>query len=99
MTKKLANAAGGKVKFADLMKQGALDMDLTEVEKVSFGIVVDRFNQLQQEVQKVNQAIAGMVSNIVLLRGLDPKRFGVNLGVGKILLLEEPSKNGAEPKG
>ena len=95
-----------KAKLQELMGQKPQpQMELTEAEKINFSILAEKSQQLQAEFNRVGIAIAGLVGQIVTSRGLDPKRFGVNLGVGKILPLEpaaqappvvQPSEDGAE---
>ena len=90
-SKKKVSAIQGPVKLGDLTGKPATNMELTEVEKTTFGIVLERLNQLQTDFQKVQVAVSGMVDQSVKMRGLDPKKFGVNLAAGKILPIDVPS--------
>lgn len=93
------NAIEGMIKAKELFRQPLLTMELTEVEKISCGIVVEKYNTLQAEFQKVSLALKGMVSNIVQSRGMDPSKFGVNLALGRILSIESPaSGDSSKPK-
>lgn len=90
MSKKTkANAVGGKLRMEDLTPQ-VQSLELTEAEKITFGLLLERAQQLQAQSQQVNIAISGQVTQIVRSRGLDPAKFGVNLAAGKILPLEVP---------
>lgn len=88
------NAVEGKVKLQDLVAQP--QMELTAVEKVTFGIVLEKVTYLQTELQKAQLALSGLITQAVQGRGLDVKKFGVNLGVGKILPVDIPKAPGGD---
>lgn len=77
-------------------------MELSEAETINFKILVEKSQQLQAEFNQVQKAIAGLVGQIITSRGLNPKKFGVNLAAGRILPLEPivlstPNKDGKDP--
>lgn len=108
MAKRTANAKEEKVKLEELTPNRAerrraahAGVDLTDAEKVTFGILFERSNTLQQQVQQCQMALSANIRQAVELRGLDPQKFGVNLGVGKILPVDKPALlpkgNGVDP--
>jgi len=60
-------------------------MALTEAEKVNAELLIQRMNELQENLRKTQVALAGFISQVVQARGLDPRQFGINLGAGRIL--------------
>jgi hypothetical protein len=86
--------AKDKTKLQDLAKLrdnggGQADYPLTDGEKVQMAIMLEKVNGLQAQLNQASQATADLISSIVKARGLDPKKFGVNLAAGKILPTDE----------
>ena len=92
------NAAGSKGKFEDLM--GSPNMELTGNEKAVLEILIANVQRLDVERQKAGNALSHVITTIVTERKLDTRKFGVNLGVGRILPVnEQPGPDGAKPEG
>ncbi|KKK91843.1 hypothetical protein LCGC14_2708880 [marine sediment metagenome] len=92
-----------KVRMEEVMgRKSKPQMEITEAEKINFSILMERSQQLKAEFDKVGIAIAGLEGQIVISRGLDPQKYGVNLAAGMILSTEqpamarEPGKNGQD---
>ena len=62
---------------------------LTETERVQVTVLIEKQNELQAQVELVGRAVSSLILTIVSSRGLDPKKYGVNVGQGKVLPLEE----------
>ena len=69
----------------DLERSASPDTLLTDAEKITLGVLIDKANQLQQELQRIQVALSGTINDIVVKRGLNPIKYGVNLAVGRIL--------------
>lgn len=65
---------------------------LTEAEKVQMSVLLEKLADLQSQSEQVRRAISALIVSIVSARGLDPKRYGVNVGQGKVLPLDENEK-------
>ena len=97
MAKGKANAIGQKLRMEALL--GQTKMELTEVEKATLAIVIERVNQLQAELQKAQMALSGLITQAVQGRGLDTLKFGVNLAAGRVLPVDTPPRgDGAKPE-
>ena len=73
---KAEEAFSGKPKVSD---------DLTPSERVQLTLMLDRLNLLNNQLREVDLATRELVGSIVMARGRDPLKFGVNLAAGKIL--------------
>ena len=94
------NAGDGKVQLDELAEAMAgksllPSFDLTEAELICFNLMIERATMLQPQFNKVNAAISDLIVKTLQQRGLDTKKYGVNLGQQKILLLE-PAKGEVE---
>ena len=69
---------------------------LSEAEKVQLVVLIEKVNTLQAQLQQVQLGLSGLIGSIVGQRGLDPKKFGVNLAAGKILPIDAPSNEGVK---
>lgn len=100
-----ANARNRLLKLEALAKRGGdgkepVNDALTEGEKVQVGVMLERLNTLQAQLDQVRRATADLISSIVVARGLDPQKFGVNLAVGRILPVDKhPPQQVAEEIG
>ena len=72
------------------------DYPLTEAEKIQVAVLIEKMNTLQAQIQQVQVGLSGLITSIVELRGLDPKKFGVNLAAGKILPVDAPAGSEVE---
>ena len=90
MTSKKVNVRD-KTTMQELMgKSPPVNMELTDPEKITFGILLEKANNLQSDLQKVQGAIQAQVAVIVGARGLSTAKYGVNLAAGRILLIDLP---------
>ena len=63
---------------------------LTEGEKVQVAVMMEKLNLLQTQLDQIKQATAALITSIVVVRGLDPQKYGVNLAAGRVLPVESP---------
>ncbi len=63
-------------------------MLLTDAEKAGLSILIEKQGQVEAELQKCRIALSGMIAQVVQARGLDVRKFGVNLGAGRILPID-----------
>lgn len=93
-----ANAKNRKLKLPDILRRGGDgkkpigDFPLTEAEKIQLGLLFERIGNLEAQLQQYRGALGDLINTVVSKRGLDTKKFGVNLGVGRILPMGEPVK-------
>jgi hypothetical protein len=78
-------------------------MLLTDVEKYTLELLIVKQQELQQQMNKIAVALSGTISQAVTSRGLNPKNWGVNLGVGKVLPIDAqpiavPKDGGSDPE-
>ena len=96
MTRKSkVNAMTQKVDIGALARRkdgnkGQMTEVLTEGEKVQVAIMMERLNLLQTQLDQIKGATAELITSIVIARGLDPVKYGVNLAAGKVLPVGEP---------
>ena len=70
---------------------------LTEGEKVQMAVMMERLNTLQAQLDQIRRATADLITSIVVARGLDPQKYGVNLAAGRVLpVTPQPSTVGGE---
>ena len=74
----------------------APQMELTEAEKFTFEILLQKLNEAQVEFQRMDAGVKAIVGQILQSRGLDQTKFGVNLAAGRILPLEGPGADGSK---
>ena len=83
-----------KQKINRELTQQALARDgkmlLTDAEKAGLSILIEKQGQVEMELQKSRLALSGMIAQVVQARGLDVRKFGVNLGAGRILPIDHP---------
>ena len=93
----------GKAREMERLRQLQDDpkMLLTEAEKYNVELLLQKQQELQQQLNKVAIALSGFISQTVSARGLNPKSWGVNLAAGRILPISPPSlmvpKDGEQP--
>jgi len=87
-----------KLKMPHLFKSGGDgkkptgDFPLTEAEKIQLGLLFERIGNLESQLQQYKGALGDLINTVVSKRGLDVKKYGVNLGVGRILPMAESVK-------
>jgi len=62
---------------------------LTEGEKVQLSVLFERLNLLNAQLEQIRQGTSELITSIVKARGLDTKKYGVNLAAGRILPVGE----------
>lgn len=62
---------------------------LTEGERVQMSVMLEKLESLHSQAELVKRAFSELITTIVSSRGLDPQQYGVNIGQGEILPLEE----------
>ena len=86
---------------AERRRAAKVGVELTDAEKVTIAILIERVNLLQRQLQECQMALSANIGQAVTNRGLDTLKFGVNLAAGKILPIEQPGDNpegnGASP--
>ena len=91
----------GKPNRAERRRVAKAGVELTDAEKVTFAILIEKVNLLQRQTQECQMALSTNIGQAVEARGLDPQKFGINLAAGKILPIEQPGDNpegnGASP--
>lgn len=77
-------------------KEAAMDKlaTLTEAEKIQVAVLIEKSGTLQAQFKSVSEALSSLINSIVVMRGFDPKKYGVNLAAGKVLLMEETKTKG-----
>jgi len=91
------NAKSAKVRVEELAQHGdgkkeLLPDILTEGEKVQVAIMFERLNALQAQLGQVRNACSELITTIVVARGFDPKKYGVNLAAGRVLPVDVPKE-------
>lgn len=86
----MKNAKGSKLDIRALATRKNGDREqvsdtLTAGEKVQVAVMVEKLNGLQTQLAQIQGATSELITTIVVSRGLDPKKYGVNLAAGKIL--------------
>lgn len=84
----LAKRNGGKEQVSDV---------LTEGEKVQVAVMLEKLNTLQAQLNQIRSATSDLITCIVMARGYDPQKYGVNLAAGRILPVDEPKPAEAAP--
>ena len=91
-----------KQKINQELTQQALARDgrmlLTDAEKAGLSILIEKQGQVEMELQKCRLALSGMITQVVQARGLDVRKFGINLGAGRILPIDGQQGAPAEEK-
>lgn len=62
---------------------------LSEGEKVQVAVMLERLTALETQTQQIRLGLADLIRTIVVSRGLDDSKFGVNLAAGRILPIDK----------
>lgn len=91
------NTKKQKVKVEQIMPQGgngrkeiADPFLLTEGEKIQLIVIIEKVNTLKAQLDQVSKGLSDLITSIVVIRGLNPEKFGVNLAAGRILPVDVP---------
>ena len=71
---------------------------LTDGEKVQMAVMLEKLQIVETQAKQVRLGLSELITSIVRQRGLDPMKFGVNLGAGRILPIGKDGQGQEPPK-
>ena len=89
---RLKKALGPTVETGKLLKDQPQEFPMSEGEKTQGAILMNEVNQRRVAADQATQAFSEWITMIVRTRGLDPAKWGVNFGLGKILPMLKEEK-------